>query len=112
MAPLFQSFLVKRFFSFLTELARAPQESAGPFLSKTSRPARSLKKIGLGDLRVLTVQWDSPMADEKQSEPMQPKHPKPAEAQEAKPVEEMSEEEQLAAYEEEMKNSDWGHQPC
>ena len=29
-----------------------------------------------------------------------------------KPVEEMSEEEQLAAYEEEMKNSDWGHQPC
>ena len=109
MAPLFQSFLVKRPFSFLTELARAPQESAGPFLSKTSRPARSLKKIGLGDLRVLTVQCDSPMADEKQSEPMQPK---PAEAQEAKPVEEMSEEEQLAAYEEEMKNSDWGHQPC
>ena len=55
------------------------------------------------------------MADEKQSEPMQPKQPKqpkPAEAQEAKPVEEMSEEEQLAAYEEEMKNSDWGHQPC
>jgi len=49
------------------------------------------------------------MADEKQSEPMQPK---PAEAQEANPVEEMSEEEQLAAYEEEMKNSDWGHQPC
>ena len=43
------------------------------------------------------------MADEKQSEP---KQPKPTE------VEEMSEEEQLAAYEEEMKNSDWGHQPC
>ena len=39
------------------------------------------------------------MADEKQSEPMQPK---PTEAQEAKPVEEMSEEEQLAAYEKDM----------
>ena len=52
------------------------------------------------------------MADEKQSEPMQPKQPKPTEAQEAKPVEEMSEAEQLAAYEEEMKNSAWGHQPC
>ena len=50
-----------------------------------------------------------PMADEKQSEP---EKAKPTEAAEAKPVEEMSEEEQLAAYEEEMKNSDWGHQPC
>jgi hypothetical protein len=42
------------------------------------------------------------MKDEKQPE-SKPK---------AKSVEEMSEEEQLAAYEEEMKNSDWGHQPC
>ncbi len=49
------------------------------------------------------------MADEKQPEP---EKAKPTEAAEAKPVEEMSEEEQLAAYEEEMKNSDWGHQPC
>tara|TARA_B110000438_G_C15437277_1_gene488844 strand:+ start:455 stop:604 length:150 start_codon:yes stop_codon:yes gene_type:complete len=49
------------------------------------------------------------MADEKQSES---KASKPTEAAEVKPAEEMSEEEQLAAYEEEMKNSDWGHQPC
>ena len=49
------------------------------------------------------------MADEKQSGE---EKAKPAESAETKPVEEMSEEEQLAAYEEEMKNSDWGHQPC
>ncbi len=49
------------------------------------------------------------MADEKQSEE---EKAKPAESAETKPMEEMSEEEQLAAYEEEMKNSDWGHQPC
>jgi hypothetical protein len=49
------------------------------------------------------------MADEKQSGEGKAK---PAESGETKPVEEMSEEEQLAAYEEEMKNSDWGHQPC
>ena len=55
-----------------------------------------------------------PMADAKQSAPekAQPAEAEAAEAAEAKPVEEMSEEEQLAAYEEEMKNSDWGHQPC
>ncbi|MBC8326557.1 MAG: hypothetical protein H8E27_13125 [Verrucomicrobia subdivision 3 bacterium] len=51
------------------------------------------------------------MADEKQSESEKAK-PAEAEVSEVKPVEEMSEEEQLAAYEEEMKNSDWGHQPC
>ncbi len=30
----------------------------------------------------------------------------------AKAVEELSPEEQLARYEEAMKNDDWGHQPC
>tara|TARA_B100000676_G_C17720179_1_gene650959 strand:+ start:348 stop:488 length:141 start_codon:yes stop_codon:yes gene_type:complete len=31
---------------------------------------------------------------------------------EPKPVEEMSEEEQMEAYEESLKDTDWGHQPC
>ena len=29
-----------------------------------------------------------------------------------KPVEELSAEEQLARFEEALKNDDWGHQPC
>lgn len=29
-----------------------------------------------------------------------------------RPVEELSPEEQLALYEKELKESDWGHQPC
>ena len=36
----------------------------------------------------------------------------PEEVKDTKPVDEMTEEEQMVAYEEEMKNSDWGHQPC
>lgn len=31
---------------------------------------------------------------------------------EKKEVEELTAEEQLALYEEHLKNSDWGHQPC
>ena len=30
----------------------------------------------------------------------------------AKPVDELSEEEQMAQYEESLKETDWGHQPC
>jgi hypothetical protein len=52
------------------------------------------------------------MADEKQSGEGKAKPAESDESDETKLVEEMSEEEQLAAYEEEMKNSDWGHQPC
>lgn len=29
-----------------------------------------------------------------------------------KPVENMSEEEQMEAYEDSLKDTDWGHQPC
>tara|TARA_A100001037_G_scaffold300456_1_gene328065 strand:- start:29 stop:169 length:141 start_codon:yes stop_codon:yes gene_type:complete len=39
------------------------------------------------------------------------KAPQPL-AGESKPVEEMSEEEQMEAYEESLKDTDWGHQPC
>jgi len=44
--------------------------------------------------------------------------PKPAEqdgcngTQAAKPAAELTPEEQMAAYEESLKESDWGHQPC
>ena len=47
------------------------------------------------------------MNEEKKSETQSP-----GSAKDTKPVDEMTEEEQMAAYEEEMKNSDWGHQPC
>ncbi len=30
----------------------------------------------------------------------------------AKPADELSEEEQMAQYEESLKETDWGHQPC
>tara|TARA_B100001123_G_scaffold408973_1_gene502659 strand:+ start:652 stop:801 length:150 start_codon:yes stop_codon:yes gene_type:complete len=38
--------------------------------------------------------------------------PQPTQADGPKPVEEMSEEEQMEAYEESLKDTDWGHQPC
>ena len=47
------------------------------------------------------------MADEKKPESQATKNPT-----NPKPVEEMSEEEQLEAYEESLKDTDWGHQPC
>jgi len=37
---------------------------------------------------------------------------KPAEDEAPKPVEDMTEEEQMEAYEESLKDTDWGHQPC
>ena len=37
---------------------------------------------------------------------------KPAEDEASKPVEDMTEEEQMEAYEESLKDTDWGHQPC
>ena len=37
---------------------------------------------------------------------------KPAEDETSKPVEDMTEEEQMEAYEESLKDTDWGHQPC
>ena len=46
------------------------------------------------------------MADEKKPETQPPKNtPDP------KPVEEMTEEEQMEAYEESLKDTDWGHNP-
>ena len=47
------------------------------------------------------------MADEKKPEPRSLKNPTAP-----KPVEEMTEEEQMEAYEESLKDTDWGHQPC
>ena len=47
------------------------------------------------------------MADEKKPETQPPKN-----APDPKPVEEMTEEEQMEAYEESLKDMDWGHQPC
>ena len=43
----------------------------------------------------------------------EPKQPKKAKVEE-KPVDpnELSEEEQMALYEEDLKDSDWGHEPC
>ena len=86
------------------------------FVSSSSRDGWGLDGVGgvgamAGD-RGRKGPMILPMADEKQSEPEKAKPAETPEASEAKPVEEMSEEEQLAAYEEEMKNSDWGHQPC
>ena len=85
------------------------------FISSSSRNGWGLDGVGgvgaVADDRGGQGAIILPMADEKQSEPEKAK-PAEAEAAEVKPVEEMSEEEQLAAYEEEMKNSDWGHQPC
>ena len=53
------------------------------------------------------------MADEKQpaETPKTPKTPEPP-ADKPKPKPELTEDEQMAAYEEDLKNSDWGHQPC
>ena len=47
------------------------------------------------------------MADEKKPESQAQKNPT-----DPKPVEEMTEEEQMEAYEESLKDTDWGHQPC
>ncbi|MFP6873893.1 MAG: hypothetical protein VCA55_10345 [Verrucomicrobiales bacterium] len=47
------------------------------------------------------------MAEEKKPEPQSPKNPVDPE-----PVKEMSEKEQMEAYEESLKDTDWGHQPC
>ena len=47
------------------------------------------------------------MADEKKPESQATKNPTTP-----KPVEEMTEEEQMEAYEESLKDTDWGHQPC
>ena len=47
------------------------------------------------------------MADEKKPESQATKNPT-----NPKPVEEMTEEEQMEAYEESLKDTDWGHQPC
>ena len=51
------------------------------------------------------------MADEKQPAET-PKTPEPTESPADKPKPELTEDEQMAAYEEDLKNSDWGHQPC
>jgi hypothetical protein len=50
------------------------------------------------------------MPDEPKDKTPQPQQPPQADG--PKPVEEMSEEEQLEAYEESLKDTDWGHQPC
>ena len=47
------------------------------------------------------------MAEEKKPEPQSPKK-----AGDSEPVKEMSEKEQMEAYEESLKDTDWGHQPC
>ena len=47
------------------------------------------------------------MGDEKKPETHSPK-----DVGTPKPVEEMTEEEQMEAYEESLKETDWGHQPC
>ena len=47
------------------------------------------------------------MAEEKKPDSQAPKNPA-----DPKPVEEMTEEEQMEAYEESLKDTDWGHQPC
>jgi len=47
------------------------------------------------------------MAEEKKPEPQSPKK-----AGDPEPVKEMSEKEQMEAYEESLKDTDWGHQPC
>ena len=47
------------------------------------------------------------MAEEKKPDSQTPKNPT-----DPKPVEEMTEEEQMEAYEESLKDTDWGHQPC
>ena len=47
------------------------------------------------------------MTDEKEPETQLPEN-----APDPKPVEEMTEEEQMEAYEESLKDTDWGHQPC
>jgi hypothetical protein len=36
----------------------------------------------------------------------------PAPAAEANPVRKLTKEEQMAAFEEDLKYNDWGHQPC
>ena len=47
------------------------------------------------------------MAEEKKPDLQAPKNPT-----DPKSVEEMTEEEQMEAYEESLKDTDWGHQPC
>ena len=51
------------------------------------------------------------MADEKQPAET-PEPTEPTEPPTDKPKPELTEDEQMAAYEEDLKNSDWGHQPC
>lgn len=65
------------------------------------------------------------MSTQSQDGPEDPKQPKKADPKETnaetkasdddtkeRPVEELTPEEQLARYEESLKNDDWGHQPC
>ena len=47
------------------------------------------------------------MAEEKKPDPQSPKK-----TGDTEPVKEMSEKEQMEAYEESLKDTDWGHQPC
>ena len=51
------------------------------------------------------------MADEKQPAET-PESTEPPEPPADKPKPELTEDEQMAAYEEDLKSSDWGHQPC
>jgi len=51
------------------------------------------------------------MANEKQPAET-PESTEPPEPSADQPKPELTEDEQMAAYEEDLKNSDWGHQPC
>jgi hypothetical protein len=42
----------------------------------------------------------------------QPESVETATASEAEPIKELTPEEQMALYEKELKENDWGHQPC
>jgi hypothetical protein len=58
---------------------------------------------------------DLPTPEESQPVPEQSDKAKPAEGADAeKPVNpnDLSEEEQMALYEKDLKETDWGHQPC
>jgi len=55
-----------------------------------------------------------PKTDNESAEPTPPKNGEanPAASGEAPAVGQLSKEEQWAAFEKELKESDWGHQPC
>ena len=95
MALLFRSFLVNQPSRLIVG---APQETAGFLFGEWES----------GDCNICKSRYLLFMPDEKEST----ESPEPPSDSEAKESGQPSAKDQMEAYEEDLKNSDWGHQPC